>query len=91
MVLTYGKYIELMSALDEYSEGTHEKHELQSAIFNHYAEKFDSFVAENINGSRRLFKVLYGKSNINKAERKAFRNFMNEVRKSKKKKKLCRK
>lgn len=78
MVLTYGKYIELLSALDEHCNGTLEKNELQDAIFNHYMSKYGSFVAENVNGAKRLFTVKLQKTKNNKAERKVFRNFMNE-------------
>ncbi len=74
-----------MSALDEYTEGKLEKHELQNAIFDHYMKMSSSLVAENINGSKRLFiwKIQRGKQNAR--ERKTFRNFMNEEVKTKKK------
>ena len=74
-----------MSALDEYSEGKLEKHELQNAIFDHYMKMSNSLVAENINVSKRLFiwKIQRGKQNAR--ERKIFRNFMNEEVKIKKK------
>ena len=52
MVLSYAKYIGLMSALDEYSEGKLEKHELQNAILDHYMKMTNTLVAENINGSK---------------------------------------
>ena len=93
MVLTYGKYIELVSALDEHCNGILEKNELQDAIFDHYMSKYGSFVAENVNGAKRLFTIKLQKAKNNKAERKVFRNFMNEElsNKHKKKNKLCQK
>jgi len=78
MVLTYGKYIELLSALDEHCNGTLEKNELQDAIFDHYMSKYGSFVAENINGVKRLFLSRFQETKNNKARRKLFRHFMNE-------------
>ena len=93
MVLTYGKYIGLMSALDEHCNGALGKDELQNAIFDHYAGLYGSFVAENINGVKRLFLIRFQKTKNNKAERKLFRHFMNEElnNKRKKKNKLCQK
>lgn len=79
MILSYAKYIELMSALDEYSKGVLDKKELQKAIFYHYADKYGSFVAENLKGSKRLFVAKYQKSKQNKNEMKIFRNFMNQL------------
>lgn len=93
MVLTYGKYIGLMSALDEHCNGALEKEELQNAIFDHYTELYGSFVAENINGVKRLFLIRFQKTKNNEAERKLFRHFMNEELsdKGKKKNKSCQK
>ena len=54
MILSYAKYIELISALDEYSKGVLDKKELQEAIFYHYADKYGSFVAENLKGSNKI-------------------------------------
>lgn len=78
MVLSYAKYIELMTALDEHCKGEVERNELQNAIFNHYMEKEHSLVAENVNGSKRLFLYRYQRGKKNKIERQAFRSFMNE-------------
>ena len=78
MVLTYGKYIELLSALDEHCNSTLEKDVLQNAIFDHYTGLYGNFVAENINGVKRLFLIRFQKAKKNKAERKLFRHFMNE-------------
>lgn len=78
MVLTYGKYIELMSALDEHCNGALEKDELQNAIFDHYTKLYGSFVAENTKGVKRLFLIRFQKTKNNKAARKLFRHFMNE-------------
>lgn len=77
-----------MSALDEHCKGALEKNELQNAIFDHYTGLYGSFVAENINGVKRLFLI-----KNKKAERKIFRHFMNEELsdKRKKKNKLCQK
>ena len=86
MVLTYGKYIELLSALDEHCKGTLEKDNLQNAIFDHYTGLYGSFVAENINGVKRLFLIRFQKTKNNKAERKLFRHFMNEELSDKRKK-----
>ena len=93
MVLTYGKYIGLMSALDEHCGGSLDKNVLQNAIFDHYMYLYGSFVAENINKSKRLFFIKFQKTKNNDAERKIFRNFMNEelINKHKKKGKLCQK
>ena len=79
MVLSYAEYIKLISALDEYSKGVLDKKELQKAIFEHYAEKYGSFVAENLKGSKRLFVTKYQRNKQNKNEMKIFRNFMNQV------------
>jgi len=79
MILSYAKYIELMSALDEYSKGVLGKEELQKAIFYHYADKYGSFVAENLKGSKRLFVTKYQRNRLNKNEMKIFRNFMNQA------------
>lgn len=79
MILSYAKYIELISALDEYSKGVLDKKELQEAIFYRYANKYGSFVAENLKGSKRLFVTKYQRSKQNKNEMKIFRNFMNQV------------
>ena len=67
-----------MSALDEHCNGALEKDELQNAIFDHYTGLYGSFVAENINGVKRLFLIRFQKAKDNKAERRVFRNFMNE-------------
>ena len=66
-----------MSALDEHCNGTLEKDKLQSAIFDRYTKLYNSFVAENINGSMELFSIKLQKSKSNKKECKRFRNFMN--------------
>ena len=79
MILSYAKYIELISALDEYSKGVLDKRELQKAIFKHYTDKYGSFVAENIKGTRMLFTTKYQRSRYNKGVCKIFINFMNTV------------
>lgn len=91
MVLTYSKYIELLFALDEHCKGKLEKHELQDAIFNHYMSINRTLVAENAKGSKKLFTTQWQGNKNNKAERKKFRNFMNEelITEHKKKNKLC--
>lgn len=86
MVLTYVKYIELMTALDEHCKCSLDKRELQSAIFNHYADKYGNFVAENYIGSKRLFITKRGQTKYNKNERKTFIKFMNEMSRKKKNK-----
>ena len=78
MVLSYAKYIDLMTALDEYCKGTLERDELQNAIFNHYVGMNRTFVAENMKGSKRLFSSYLQSRTATKRERKAFRKFMNE-------------
>lgn len=78
MVLTYGKYIELMPALDEHCKSKLQKYELQDAIFFHYGEKYKSFVAKNNKGSKRLFKYYHQDNALNKKEKKLFRNHMNQ-------------
>lgn len=87
MVLTYAKYIDLMTALDEFSAGSLLKGELQNAIFDRYTSKYGNFVAENSIGNKALFVTKWQKTKINKAERKRFRNFMNTVSNNKKSKK----
>ena len=78
MLLTFGKYIELLSALDEHCKGTIEKCRLQDAIFNRYMYLHNgSFVAENSRGCKRLFMIELQKTKHNNKERKLFRNFMN--------------
>lgn len=79
MVLSYAKYIDLMSALDDHCKGSLEKRELQSAIFNHYMDKYGSFVAENLIGSKRLFITKRQKTKYNNSVRKMFIKFMNET------------
>lgn len=79
MILSYAKYIDLMSALDEHCKGSLEKRELQSAIFNHYMNKYGSFVAENFIGSKRLFLTKWQKNKYNNSVRKTFIKFMNET------------
>lgn len=77
MVLTYAKYIELMTALDEHCKCTLPKDKLQDAIFNRYTTKYKSFVAENFKGNKRLFTIRFQREKANNRERKKFRNFMN--------------
>ena len=78
MVLSYAKYIDLMTALDEHCKGTLEREELQNAIFNHYTGLHRTFVAENIKGSKKMFSsYLQSKTRTNR-QREAFKNFMNE-------------
>ena len=78
MVLSYAKYIDLMTALDEHCKGTLERDELQNAIFNHYIGMNRTFVAENMKGSKRLFSSFLQSRTKTKKEIKAFRKFMNE-------------
>ena len=78
MVLSYAKYIDLMTALDEHCKGTLERDELQNAIFNHYIGMNRTFVAENMKGSKRLFSSYLQSRTQTKREKKAFRKFMNE-------------
>lgn len=78
MLLSYGKYIELLSALDEHCKGMVDKFKLQDEIFNHYMSVYNnSFVAENINRDKQLFITSTEKTKHFKATRKLFRNFMN--------------
>ena len=79
MILSYAKYIELLSALDEYSKGKLEKKELQKAIFKHYMEKYGSFVAENSKKTKKLFITKYQRSRYNKGVQKIFISFMNQL------------
>jgi hypothetical protein len=78
MGLSYAKYIDLMTALDEHCKGTLERDELQNAIFNHYVGMNRTFVAENMKGSKRLFSSYLQSRTQTKRERKAFRKFMDE-------------
>ena len=76
MVLTYAKYIDLMTALDEYCKGELDRKELQKAIFSRYANKYGSFVAENSKGSKKLFMIRFQRDKLNKKEMKKFCNYM---------------
>ena len=78
MVLSYAKYIDLMTALDEHCKGTLERDELQNSIFDHYIVLNRTFVAENMKGSKRLFSSYLQSRTQTKRERKAFRKFMDE-------------
>lgn len=78
MILTYTKYIELLSALDEHCKGKLQKYDLQDAIFFHYIERDKFLVAENINGFKRLFRYYHQNTALNKKEKKLFRNHMNQ-------------
>ena len=78
MVLSYAKYIDLMTALDEHCKGTLEREDLQNAIFNHYISLNRTFVAENMKGSKRLFSSYLQSRTQIKREEKAFRKFMDE-------------
>ena len=78
MVLTYAKYIDLMTALDEHGKGTLERKELQDAIFKHYISISTNkvFVAENMKRFKRRFSLQSQSKSKFKRERNAFRNFM---------------
>lgn len=84
MILTYIKYIDLMTALDEFSVGKLPRDSLQNAIFDRYTSKYGNFVAENSIGNKELFVTKWQKTKTNNAERKKFRNFMNTVPNNKK-------
>lgn len=76
MILSYAKYIDMMSALDEHCKGALEREELQNAIFNHYISLNRTFAAENIRGTKRIFSsYLQSKTKTNR-QRKLFRKFM---------------
>lgn len=77
MVLTYAKYIDCMTALDEFTKGTLTKRDLQNAIFKHYIKE-DNIIAENLRGSKRLFVSSTRKSRL-KSERQSFIKFMEET------------
>lgn len=76
MLLSYAKYIELMSALDEHCKGDLEREELQNAIFNHYISLYGVFIAENMKGSKKRFCSYLQSKTKTKRQRNAFRNFM---------------
>jgi len=76
MLISYAKYIDLMSALDEHCRGTLPKRDIQSIIFKHYMSKYGSFVAENSKGDKKLFAIKMQKNNDIK--RRSFIRFMNE-------------
>ena len=76
MVLSYAKYIDLMTALDEHCKGTLERKELQDAVFTHYISMNKIFVAENMKGSKRRFSLPSQSKSKFKRERNAFRSFM---------------
>ena len=79
MTLSYARYIDLMSALDEYSNSTLEKKDLQDTIYEHYINKYPYFIAENAKGSKRVFfnRDRYSK-HVKTTEKKYFRKHMNE-------------
>lgn len=76
MYLSYPRYLELITALDEYSKCSLNKKELQEAIFNHFAEKYGSFAAENCRGVKRVFVTKFQRKKSNKKERKLFIKFI---------------
>ena len=94
MILTYKIYLQLLTALDEHCNCTLERSTLNNAIFDHYINLYGNFIAENGRGDKRIFSVKHQAGNrIIKAEKKLFRNFMNQQvkQKIKKRKKICRK
>ncbi len=79
MILTYAKYIELLTALDEHTKCKFKRKTLQNYIFHHLMSKYGYFVAENINGIKMAIWDSFNK--------KVFRNHMNQQKIKKKKKK----
>lgn len=79
MLISYAKYIDLMSAIDEHCKGTLSKREIQSIIFKHYMVKYGSFVAENSKGDRKLFAIKMQKNKYNDVLRRDFIRFMNNL------------
>lgn len=55
MLLTYSRYLALLSALDEHTRCTVQKFELQNAIYNHYILEDGYIVAENAARERMIF------------------------------------
>lgn len=83
MLLTYSRYLTLLSALDEHTRCTMQKFELQNAIYNHYIVQDGYIVAENALRERMIFYSYHyncGKSDRTKY-RKQFRAFMDKITK----------
>lgn len=78
MFLSYAKYIDMMSALDEHCKGVLDREELQNAIFNHCISLNRTFSAENLKGSKRRFSSYIQSKKHTNRERKTFRKFMDE-------------
>lgn len=76
MILTYAKYVALLSALDEHTKRKLKKQTLQNYIFHHLMGKYGYFVAENINGVKMAVWDSFNK--------KVFRTHMNNQKTKKK-------
>ena len=76
MILLYGKYLDLLSSLDEYTQSHYSKSKLQDLIYTHYTNSYSSFLAQNQHHEiiRISKKSIYRDE---KREKKRFRNHMN--------------
>lgn len=75
MFLTYATYIGLLSALDEYYNGTLDKKKLQEILFNHYTDKDGYIAVENLKGDKKVFYTKWQKNKYNKKVLKLFIHF----------------
>lgn len=76
MYISYGKFIKLKEALNEYSKRKLEDNILDNAIFNHFVPKYFRVVFQNKHGVKAVFMDRREKSAY-KQERKNFKKFIN--------------
>ena len=81
MTLTYGRYLELLSALDEYTNCTLDKADLQRLIYDHFINKYGSFICGNAKSELKLF-VKPSVVSKPKKEKKAFKEFITFINQS---------
>lgn len=82
MLLTYSRYLTLLSALDEHTQCTMQKFELQNAIYDHYIMQDGYIVAENAFRERMIFYARnhLGRKSDRSKYRKQFREFMDRIK-----------
>lgn len=80
MTINYAKFIELMSALDEYFEGQYSRKRLMREIYWHYMSKYGYIVAININNCKVLLQD-YGQAGKKTLKCNYFVHFMDQPKK----------
>lgn len=79
MVLYYNNYCNLLSAIDEHTQMKYPKHVIQDMIYDHFMNKYGSFIAYNSKKAAQLFTSKINDSIKGKSrKRHVFRNFMNK-------------